>query len=91
MGMRMRNTGMTRPVDGLGRIVIPKEMRDRMDIREDDRMEIWVTEDGLVMRKAASTRCEVCGRTDGDFLKVDACMICDSCARQIADRMRRGE
>ena len=54
MSMRTRNTGMTRPVDGLGRIVIPKEMRDSMDIREDDRMEIWMTEDGLMMRKAVA-------------------------------------
>lgn len=60
MGMRMRNTGMTRPVDGLGRIVIPKEMRDSMGIREDDRMEFWVTEDGMVLKKA-ETRCAVCG------------------------------
>lgn len=58
MSMRMRNTGMTRPVDGLGRIVIPKEMRDSMGIREDDRMEFWVTEDGMVLKKA-ETRCAV--------------------------------
>ena len=62
MSMRMRNTGMTRPVDGLGRIVIPKEMRDSMDIREDDRMEIWVTEDGMVLKKAEERCAEKRGR-----------------------------
>lgn len=35
----LRNTGMTRPVDELGRVVIPKEIRDSMDIREKDRLE----------------------------------------------------
>ena len=91
MSMRMRNTGMTRPVDGLGRIVIPKEMRDSMDIREDDRMEFWATEDGLMMRKAASTRCAVCGEAGEELLDVNGCMICRSCARRIADRLQRGE
>lgn len=90
MSMRMRNTGMTRPVDGLGRIVIPKEMRDSMDIREDDRMEFWVTEDGMVLKKTR-VRCKVCGEAGEELLDVNGCMICRSCARRIADQLRRGE
>lgn len=89
MSMRMRNTGMTRPVDGLGRIVIPKEMRDSMGIRENDRMEFWVTEDGMLLKKA-ETRCAVCGEAGEELLDVNGCMICRSCARRIADRLRRG-
>lgn len=90
MSMRMRNTGMTRPVDGLGRIVIPKEMRDSMDIREDDRMEFWVTEDGMVLKKA-ETRCAVCGGTDVAAFDMNGCKICRGCAKKIAERLRRGE
>ena len=30
----MRNTGMTRPVDQLGRIVLPMELRRSMGLRE---------------------------------------------------------
>ncbi len=29
----MKNTGMTRPLDTLGRIVVPKEIRDSMGIK----------------------------------------------------------
>lgn len=60
----MKYTGMTRPVDDLGRIVIPKELRDSMDIRATDRMEFWMTDEGMVLRKAeerfAAARMEIC-------------------------------
>ena len=60
----MKYTGMTRPVDDLGRIVIPKELRDSLDIRATDRMEFWMTDEGMVLRKAeerfAAARMEIC-------------------------------
>lgn len=90
MSMKLRYTGMTRPVDELGRIVLPKELRDSMDIREKDRMEVWMSEDGMVLKKT-SVRCKVCGEPAEEMLEVDGCVICRSCARRIADRLRRGE
>ncbi|HPE95981.1 MAG TPA: AbrB/MazE/SpoVT family DNA-binding domain-containing protein, partial [Bacillota bacterium] len=41
----MRATGIVRRVDDLGRIVIPKEIRRTMHIREGDPLEIY-TETG---------------------------------------------
>lgn len=37
-----KNSGMTRPVDRLGRIVIPKEMRAALHINDGDLLEIAV-------------------------------------------------
>lgn len=42
---------MTRPVDELGRVVIPKEIRDSMDIREKGRLEFCIADGGIIMRK----------------------------------------
>ena len=36
----MKKTGMTRPVDELGRVVIPKEIRTSLQIDVKDRLEI---------------------------------------------------
>lgn len=44
----MKATGIIRRVDDLGRVVIPKEIRRTMRIREGDPLEIFVTEDGGV-------------------------------------------
>lgn len=44
----MRSTGITRRLDDLGRIVIPKEVRKSLGIKEGDAMEIF-TEDGAII------------------------------------------
>lgn len=83
----MKNTGMTRPVDDLGRIVIPKELRSSLDIRATDRMEFWMTDEGMVLRKAEE-RCAVCGGVHGDMLDVDGMKFCRVCARKISKKLR---
>lgn len=48
----MKATGIIRRIDDLGRIVIPKEIRRTMRIREGDPFEIFLDEQcGVVFRK----------------------------------------
>lgn len=48
----MKATGITRRLDNLGRIVIPKEIRRTLRIREGDPMEIFTDNDGgIILRK----------------------------------------
>ena len=47
----MKNTGIVRNLDNLGRIVIPKEMRRVLDIQEKDPIEILIQDDEIVLRK----------------------------------------
>lgn len=47
----MRTIGIIRKVDSLGRIVIPKEIRDFFQIGENDRLEIAMTTDGIWIKK----------------------------------------
>ena len=49
----MKETGIIRRIDDLGRIVIPKEIRRTLRIREGDPMEIFL-EDGAVIFKKYS-------------------------------------
>ena len=42
----MKATGIVRRIDDLGRVVIPKEIRRTMRIREGDPLEIYTTRDG---------------------------------------------
>lgn len=46
----MKATGIVRRIDDLGRVVIPKEIRRTINIREGDPLEIFL-EDGAVMFK----------------------------------------
>jgi len=50
----MKATGIVRRIDDLGRVVIPKEIRRTMRIREGDPLEIYTNRDGEVIFKKYS-------------------------------------
>ena len=56
----MKETGIVRCIDGLGRIVLPKEMRKCMDIDHGDELEIFVEGDRIILKKYLPC-CYFCG------------------------------
>jgi AbrB family transcriptional regulator (stage V sporulation protein T) len=50
----MKATGIVRRIDDLGRVVIPKEIRRTMHIREGEPLEIYTERDGVVIFKKYS-------------------------------------
>jgi AbrB family transcriptional regulator (stage V sporulation protein T) len=71
----MKATGIVRRIDDLGRVVIPKEIRRTMRIREGDSLEIYTDKDGEVIFKKyspmgelasfAAQLCETLNKTTG--------------------------
>lgn len=71
----MKATGIVRRIDDLGRVVIPKEIRRTLRIREGDPLEIFTDKDGGVIFKKysqlggvsdfAGQICEAMGRSTG--------------------------
>lgn len=47
----MRDTGIVRRIDDLGRVVIPKEIRKTLRIKEGDPLEIFTNKDELLFKK----------------------------------------
>lgn len=47
----MKSTGMMRRIDELGRIVIPKEIRKNLRIREGENLEIYVENEIIMLKK----------------------------------------
>jgi len=60
----LKATGIVRRIDDLGRVVIPKEIRRTLRIREGDPLEIFVDREGEVILKKYSPIGEL-----GDFAK----------------------
>src|SRR5690625_6388859 len=52
--INMKATGIVRRIDDLGRVVIPKEIRRTLRIREGDPLEIFVDREGEVILKKYS-------------------------------------
>ena len=71
----MKATGIVRRIDDLGRVVIPKEIRRTMRIREGDPLEIYTSKEGEVIFKKyslmggvdefAAQICETLSKTTG--------------------------
>ena len=47
----MKETGMTRRIDELGRVVIPKEIREKLKLRVGTPVEIFIDGGDLVLRR----------------------------------------
>lgn len=47
----MKQTGVTRKIDELGRIVIPKEIRKNLGIRDGESLEIFTSDDSIILKK----------------------------------------
>ena len=43
--------GLTRKLDNLGRITLPKEFRDTLNINIKDKVEIYLLQDGIFIKK----------------------------------------
>lgn len=56
----MRATGIVRRIDDLGRVVIPKEIRRALKIKEGDPLEIYTERDGSVILKPYHKSFEEC-------------------------------
>jgi AbrB family transcriptional regulator (stage V sporulation protein T) len=48
---KMKQTGIVRRIDDLGRVIIPKEIRRVFRIQEGDPLEIFVTNEGILLKK----------------------------------------
>ena len=51
IGGSMQDTGIIRRIDELGRVVIPKELRKKLKIREGDPLEIYTNKNEMVLKK----------------------------------------
>ena len=50
----MKATGIVRRIDDLGRVVVPKEIRRTLRIREGDPLEIFTEQNGAIVLKKYS-------------------------------------
>lgn len=77
----MKSTGIVRRIDRLGRIVLPKELREVFDWNEKDSVEIYTDGDGVYL-KAYQPGCFLCNSMDG-LETIKGTQICRECRAAI--------
>lgn len=73
----MNSIGIVRKVDQLGRVVLPKELRDKFDIPEYTPLEIYTDGEQIVLKKYQPA-CIFCGEVE-DVVKWKGKNICKKC------------
>lgn len=82
--MEYRSTGMIRPVDKMGRVVIPKEMREYLGITDDgDSFEIYLEGKTIILKKFQPA-CVFCGRV-ADSIELNDVIVCKDCVEKLRE------
>ena len=77
----MKSTGIVRPIDQLGRVVLPKELRESLGISARDSLEIFVDNEKIILKKYAPN-CIFCGN-DEDMTLYQGKLVCKGCIRKL--------
>lgn len=77
----MKSTGIVRPVDQLGRIVLPIELRRILDIECKDSIEIFV-EDNCIILKKYQPSCIFCNSME-HVVHFKGKPVCRTCIREL--------
>ena len=85
----MKETGIIRPIDELGRIVLPMELRRSLDLKPKDGVEIFVDRDRIILKKYAPS-CIFCGGTAELTVYKDK-PICASCLADLGSHTAEAE
>lgn len=73
----MKSTGITRPLDALGRVVIPMEIRENLKINPKDLLEIYVNGEEIVLKKYG-TSCIFCSSSES-LVEYEGKWVCKKC------------
>ena len=75
----MKATGIVRRIDDLGRVVVPKEIRRTLRIREGDPLEIFTDREGEIILKKYSPIGELsafAGQYAESLAQTTGCLVC---------------
>lgn len=77
----MKQIGYVSKIDSLGRVVIPKPVRQMYNLEKEDAIEILPKENGLLIRKYQPT-CLFCGETD-NIVSHQGISVCEECIKKL--------
>lgn len=80
----MKNTGIVRKVDELGRIVLPIEMRRVLDISEGEPLEIYVEGENIILKKYLVS-CVFCDSSKG-LVEYKGRSVCSNCLKKLKEK-----
>ena len=79
----MKNVGIIRSIDALGRMSIPISLRRSLDINVGDPLEVYMDNDCIIIHKYSEPACMFCGNRE-NLRQFKGKNICDTCAMEFS-------
>lgn len=80
----MKNTGIIRNLDTLGRVVLPKELRKTFNLNTHSSLEIYTDGDLIILKKYEPT-CTFCGSLK-DVVEYKGKKVCKNCIKELGKK-----
>jgi len=77
-----KSTGVSRKIDELGRVVIPKEIRRDLELDDGDSVDFTVEPGGRIVIQKVGIYCAICGKKlkrEGTYIKLGTKAMCVDC------------
>ncbi len=84
----MKKVTRQMPVDNLGRVVIPIDIRRDLEIVEKDRLEVYSENGNIIFRKPVTT-CSICNSSK-NLKEYQGKLFCENCIRSITQELGKG-
>ena len=82
----MKETGMSRPVDGLGRLVLPIEIRRALNISSGTVLTISLDGDAVILKKQpVASACVFCQQIDPEAVHLNGQCVCRACLHALRE------
>ena len=81
----MKPVGIVRQIDSLGRILIPKSLRNTLDLKDGDSLELFIEDNNIILRKYQPA-CIICGSAK-NIVTFKGHNFCPDCVREISAKL----
>lgn len=86
----MMAAGAVRKLDALGRVVIPKDLRDQYKLDPGDPVEFFESDEGILMvpYRPRIKCCKCCGKTE-NLTEVNGMRLCSECVEEFTKKIKK--
>ncbi|MBQ3068869.1 MAG: AbrB/MazE/SpoVT family DNA-binding domain-containing protein [Clostridia bacterium] len=81
----MKPVGIVRQIDSLGRVLIPKSLRNTLDLKDGDSLELFIEDNNIILRKYQPA-CIICGSAK-NIVTFKGHNFCPDCVREISAKL----
>ena len=86
MNINMKESGIVRKSDELCRIVIPKEIRDKLEIKDKGYVIMFQQGKEIIVKKYDET-CAFCGKKTG-LMEFKDRFVCKKCVKELKEKFK---